>query len=92
MAEKDPAKAQRNIYFYVMNKIKKNKFYYFKQLYQDNRFDALLKEKEAVYWLKLRSIARKALMLEFCNLSGIKHNNIKGPKLFELIFLMVLYK
>ena len=86
MAEKDPAKARRNIYFCVMNKKVKNSFYYFKKLYQESKFDALLKEKEATYWLKLRSIARKPLMLEFCNLCGINSDNIKSPKLFEYIY------
>jgi len=63
-----------------------SKFKPFKQLYQDNKFDVLLKEKEAVYWLKLRSISRKALMVEFCGLADIDCDGIKGPKLFEHIY------
>src|SRR3989338_105604 len=31
----------------------KNNFHHFKQLYQDNKFDILLKEDGSVYWLKL---------------------------------------
>ena len=53
-------KEQESICFCVMNKAKKKKFHYFKKLYQNNQFDVLLKEKEAVYWLKLRSISRKS--------------------------------
>ena len=79
------AKEQRNIYFCVMNKIKENKFNYFKKLYQNNNFDTLFKEKTAVYWLKLRSIARKSLLVEFCNYSNIKCN-AKGSELFEYIY------
>ena len=53
-----------------------------KKLYQDNKFDILLSKKEAVYWLKLRSISRKALMVEFCNNYGINCEDVKGTKLF----------
>ena len=86
MEAKVPDREQKNICFCVMSKVKKNKFHYFKELYQNNKFDVLLKEKEAVYWLKLRSIARKPLLLEFCNLSGVKHSGILGAKLFECIY------
>ena len=41
------------------------KFKQFKKLYDDNKFDVLLKEAGSVYWLKLRSISRKALMVDF---------------------------
>jgi len=63
-----------------------NKFNHFKQLYQDNKFDVLLKEKGAIYWLKLRSISRKVLMVEFCELANIDYIDIKGIKLFEHIY------
>ena len=86
MAVRVRVKEQENIYFSVMNKTMANKFNYFKQLYQDNKFDVLLKEKSAIYWLKLRSISRKALMVEFCKLAKIDCVDIKGPKLFEHIY------
>lgn len=86
MAGKGLAKEQGNIYFCVMNKNMTNKFNHFKQLYQDNKFDVLLKEKEAIYWLKLRSISRKTLMVEFCELAKIDCADIKGMKLFEHIY------
>lgn len=63
-----------------------NKFNYFKKLYQDNKFDILLGDKESVYWLKLRSISRKELMIDFCLSVGINCVEIKGPKLFEHIY------
>ena len=87
MEEKVLAKGQKNICFCVMSKANKKKFHYFKQLYHENKFDVLLKEKEAIYWLKLRSIARKSLMLEFCSFSGIKNAGIFGTKLFEYIYI-----
>ena len=80
MADEAHAEEQKNIYFCAMNK-----FNYFKQLYQNNRFDILFKEKNAIYWLKLRSISRKALLLEFCKFSGIKCNP-EGSGLFEYIY------
>ena len=78
-------KGQRSIYFCVMSKIKKDNFHYFKKLYQNNKFDLLFKEKEAIYWLKLRSISRKALLLEFCKFSGMKCH-AKESGLFEHIY------
>lgn len=86
MAVKVRAKEQENIYFYVMNKTMANKFNHFKQLYQDNKFDVLIKEKGAIYWLKLKSISRKALMVKFCELANIDCAEIKGTKLFEHIY------
>ena len=79
------ARGQRSIYFCVMSKNKEDKFHYFKQLYQNNKFDILFKEKSAIYWLKLRSISRKALLTEFSRFSGIKYN-AKGLGLFEYIY------
>jgi hypothetical protein len=86
MAGRVRAKEQESIYFYAMNKNMANQFNHFKQLYQDNKFDVLLKEDGAIYWLKLRSISRKALMVEFCELANIDCADIKGPKLFEHIY------
>ena len=86
MAARVRVKEQENIYFCAMNKNMTNRFNYFKQLYQDNKFDVLLKEKGAIYWLKLRSISRKALMVEFCKLANIDCDDIKGTKLFEYIY------
>ena len=85
MVAKAHEKGQRSIYFFVMNKIKKYNFHHFKKLYQNNKFDLLFKEKEAIYWLKLRSISRKALLLEFCKFSGIKCSD-KKSNLFEYIY------
>ena len=64
----------------------KNNFSYFKQLYQDNKFDALLKEEGSVYWLKLRSISRKEFMVKFCSIMNIDCVGIKSSALFEHIY------
>jgi len=63
-----------------------NKFKHFKQLYQDNKFDVLLKEDGSIYWLKLRSISRKELLVEFCTLAKIDCSNVGGTALFEHIY------
>jgi len=63
-----------------------SKFKQFKQLYQDNKFDVLLRDPDSVYWLKLRSISRKELMLSFCTLIGLDCTEIKGSQLFEYIY------
>lgn len=57
-----------------------------KQLYQDNKFDVLLKEPQSVYWLKLRSISRKELMTNFCAENGIDSLSLRGVALFEHIY------
>ncbi len=64
----------------------KKKFQSFKQLYQDNKFDVLLKEDGSVYWLKLRSISRKELMIKFCQFANIDYVNVKTSALFEHIY------
>lgn len=81
MAVKVPRKGQKNIYFIVMSKFQK-----FKQLYQDNKFDVLLKEDGSIYWLKLRSISRKDLLVEYCVLANIDCSNVRGAALFEHIY------
>jgi len=69
-----------------MNKNNQNPFKYFKQLYQDNKFDILLKESGSSYWLKLRSISRKELLNEFCTLAKINPENVKSKDLFEFVY------
>lgn len=63
-----------------------SKFKQFKQLYQDNKFDILLKEDGSIYWLKLRSISRKDLLVEFCALTKTDCSNVQGTALFEHIY------
>ncbi|MFH1258412.1 MAG: hypothetical protein ABII74_01115 [Elusimicrobiota bacterium] len=63
-----------------------SKFKHFKQLYQDNKFDVLLKEAGSIYWLKLRSISRKELLDEFCTLANIDCSNVRGTALFEHVY------
>src|SRR5258708_3663094 len=64
----------------------KNQFNSFKQLYQDNKFDALLREEGSVYWLKLRSISRKELMVNFCQFADIDCIGMAGNTLFQHIY------
>lgn len=79
--ERVQRRAQRSICFIALSK-----FNYFKQLYQDNKFDVLLKEDGSMYWLKLRSISRKELLVEFCTLVSIDCAKILGVALFEYVY------
>ncbi len=63
-----------------------SKFKHFKQLYQDNKFDVLLKEDGSIYWLKLRSVSRKELLVEFCAFVNIECSDVRGTALFEYIY------
>jgi hypothetical protein len=63
-----------------------NDFKHFKRLYQDNAFDVLLKEDGSVYWLKLRSISRKELMVKFCQFANIDCTDISGSTLFQHLY------
>ena len=86
MVARGVEKEQGSIYFFVMSKPTNNKFNHYKELYRDNKFDVLLKDKKSAYWLKLRSISRKELMVEFCELANIKHKDLKANELFEHIY------
>ena len=79
-------KGQESICFIVMSKNAENKFKHFKQLYQNNRFDILLKEPGSNYWLKLRSISRKELLKEFCVFADLSSENAENRDLFEFIY------
>jgi len=61
-------------------------FDYFKQLYQNNKFDILLREEESSYWLKLRSLSRKSLMVKFCQTANIDIDSIKSSALLEHVY------
>ena len=86
MEVKARVKVQKNIFFIALIKEYMDKFKQFKQLYQDNKFDVLLKDPDSVYWLKLRSISRKELMIDFCIQNAIDCTGIKGTALFEHIY------
>lgn len=85
MGGKVRGKGRENIFFTVLIKTM-NKFKQLKQLYQDNKFDVLLKDSDSVYWLKLRSISRKELMIDFCAENKINCANVRGAMLFEHIY------
>lgn len=71
-----------------MSKKLTSKFRKLEQLYQDNKFDVLLQQVGAVYWLKMKSMARKTLLEEFCSLAAIDFSTIKGAnKLLEHIYV-----
>ena len=63
-----------------------NQFYYFKELYEKNMFNVLLEKEVSVYWLKLRSISRKELMIDFCHFANINCANVESKNLFKHIY------
>jgi len=69
-----------------MSKNSENKFKYFRQLYQNNKFDVLLKEQGSNYWLKMRSISRKKLLEEFSVLAKLNLSDVKAKDLFEFVY------
>jgi hypothetical protein len=86
MEAKVQEREQKSIYSIVMSKSTSERFKRFKQLYQDNKFDVLLKDEASIYWLKLRSISRKELMVEFCFFASIDCTDVRGTALFEFIY------
>jgi len=81
MVEKVQKRGQRNIYFIAMSK-----FNEYKRLYTENKFDLLLRDRGSVYWLKLRSISRKKLLIEFCKIVCIDPEKTNSNDLLEYIY------
>ena len=81
MGEKVQKKGQRNIYFIAMSKYNE-----YLRLYTENKFDSLLREEGSVYWLKLRSISRKKLLIEFCKFVCIDSGKLNKNNLLEYIY------
>ena len=59
-----------------------------KNLYRDNRFEEILIHEVGIYFLKMRSVSRKALLLELADRANIELPEIpgRGDKLFEFLF------
>ena len=55
-----------------------SEFQRFKKLYQGNKFDTLLQQRNSVRWLKIFSISRKNLLVKFCRAAGIKCQKTAG--------------
>ena len=55
-----------------------------KKLYQANDFEKLLKNSNSLLFLKIRSIARKALLVEFANKIGIDPNQSTSNLIEEI--------
>lgn len=56
-----------------------------KKLYDLNNFEKLLQSPDGLFFLKIRSIARKALLIEFADQIGIDSNNNTNALLEEII-------
>lgn len=55
-----------------------------KKLYQANNFEKLLKDSNSLMFLKIRSIARKALLIEFANEIGVDPNQDTNDLIEEI--------
>ena len=65
---------------------KNSSFEQLKRQYEDNRFGDLINEDDGIYWLKLRSIARKEHLVAVCQKMGIDGSNVKYQDLLRFIF------
>ncbi len=59
-----------------------------KNLYRDNKFEEILAHELGIYFLKMRSVSRKALLDELAKKLKIDLPKIpaRGDKLFEFLF------
>jgi len=59
-----------------------------KNLYRDNKFDEILNHEFGIYFLKMRSVSRKALLEDLSKRAKIDLPKIsgRGDKLFEFLF------
>jgi len=65
-----------------------NEFIKLKSFYRDNKFEEILNHELGIYFLKMRSVSRKALLLELANNAKIDLPSISGhgDKIFEFLF------
>jgi len=57
-----------------------------KKLYDDDKFIELINQNDGIYWLKLRSISRKAHLQALCDDIGFDYQDIPSRDLFEQVF------
>lgn len=60
-----------------------------KNLYRDNKFEEILNHELGIYFLKMRSVSRKEILLELAQKAKIDLPKIsgRGEKLFEFLFV-----
>jgi hypothetical protein len=65
-----------------------NEFVKLKSLYRDNEFEEILAHQRGIYFLKMRSLSRKALLVKLANKAKIDLPSIsgRGDKIFEFLF------
>ena len=66
--------------------IKNSAFEYLKNLYVDNKFASLINETDGMYWLKLRSISRKAHLQAICEFVDLDCTEVTSRDLFQFVF------
>ena len=74
-------------YLHTVIKMDLNKeFKKLKRSYEDNDFEAIFKHEKGIYFLKLRSISRTALLQDLAKKISINIEGLQNNKLFEFIF------
>ncbi len=61
-------------------------FEHLKGQYENNYFSDLISGSDGIYWLKLRSIARKPHLVALCQRLGIDYSNVSARDLLEVVF------
>lgn len=57
-----------------------------KRLYEVNEFARLIEEPEGIYWLKLRSLSRKAHLEAICHRIGLDRGRVGSRELLRYVF------
>ena len=61
-------------------------FEHLKSLYEANLFSNLIGDVDGIYWLKLRSIARKRHLVAVCKKMGIDYSNVNSQDLLRIVY------
>lgn len=64
----------------------KKEFKILKKQYEESKFEDIFGNKLGIYFLKMRSISRKALLEELAEEAKIDVSDIKGKELFDFMF------
>lgn len=64
----------------------KQEFKKLKRNYEDNDFESIFRHQKGIYFLKMRSISRTALLKDLAEKLSIDIDGLQNSKLFEFMF------
>ncbi len=64
----------------------KQEFKKLKRNYEDNDFESIFRHEKGIYFLKMRSISRTALLKDLAEKLSIDIDELQNSKLFEFMF------